>query len=237
MRSAPHDRRTFLLRVGAAGVLAPFSGLAALGACAPPDRGRNTSGAREADGGATVPDLSPATVRDLGNGAVGLHVGGGGPAVAYVSRRDRRVYLDPAWRARAHFLLGAYTSVSTGLWRIPLPGDDPRAPIVPGDELREFEATDLAAWDPEREAVPGDIRVRAGAARDVTVELPCRLPASGAWAVRGGPWELTRLDGPAGRGGREAFVAVGSARRHATAACAGPGVEVEVLAWVAATPG
>lgn len=198
----------------------------------------------------------------LPNGAVGLVDVDEGPPAAYVSRSRRTVWVDRDWRDRAHFLLGAYTSVSTGLWRIPLMGDDPRAPIVPGDEDREFEAVELVADDLPPVPSPGDIRVHLGIRRRILLDAACRTidnlddqhderPAPGDAWLTGGPWAVLRFverpgdPGPApsgdatpGVGGREAFSVVGAGHRHLERACGGPGASVSVWAWTAgeATP-
>lgn len=178
---------------------------------------------------------------DLGDATGLVEAGAAAGLVAYVSRAERRVYLDRDWRGRVHFLLGAYTSVSTGLWRIPLPGDAPLRPIAPGDESREFEVTDLDAMPPELEPVPGDMRVRLGAPETVRLEASCPAGegAGGtpeAPGLLGGPWTLARLDGPPGTGGREEFVPVGTGQRTDPADCT-PGETVDVLTWVAVEPG
>ena len=67
--------------------------------------------------------------------------------LAYVSLGLRRVYVENMVRDQVIGLLNAHVSVSTGLWRIPLPGDRPEQPLVPGDTSREFEVCLLYTSD------------------------------------------------------------------------------------------
>lgn len=201
-------------------------------------------GGNDAGEGTGVETAAPAEVDlraiDLGGATGVVESGVAVGLVAYVSRAERRVYLDRDWRGRVHFLLGAYTSVSTGLWRIPLPGDDPLRPIAPGDESREFEVTGLDAMPPGLEPVPGDMRVRVGAPESVRLEGSCPGEGAGgtseAPGLLGGPWTVARLDGPPGAGGREEFVRVGAGRRADPTDCT-PGEPVDVLTWMAVEPG
>ncbi|HSG47360.1 MAG TPA: hypothetical protein VLA43_06010, partial [Longimicrobiales bacterium] len=153
------------------------------------------------------------------------------PPVAYLSRAHMRVYLDPAYRDWAEHRLAAYVSVTTGLWRIPRPEDDPRVPIIPGDALREFEVVDMGLWDPDMAPLEGDVRLRRGAPVAVRLELSCLpLPPGDAW-ISAPNLVVQRRDGPAGDGGREDFVAVGTGTRHHGAGCAGAGEPVRLLTW------
>jgi hypothetical protein len=147
-----------------------------------------------------------------------------------------RVYLDPAYRDWAEHRLAAYVSVTTGLWRIPRPEDDPRVPIIPGDELREFEVVDLAIRDPDMTPVEGDVRLRLGAPVPVRIEVSCVPLLTGDGWISAGPMVVRRRDGPDDEGGREDFVAVGPGTRHGDGACLTQGDAVRILTW-ACPPG
>ncbi len=139
-------------------------------------------------------------VDGLGRGWVALTDTSTDGVIAYVSVPDRRVYVDAMWRDRAHFLLGAYTSVSTGHWRLPLPGDDARAPIAPGDADREFDAVDLRELPDGHAPAPGDMRVRRGAVVSADLSVRCRR-ISGALPVENASKEAAetaRAGGAAG---------------------------------------
>ncbi|HSG07946.1 MAG TPA: hypothetical protein VLA36_06300 [Longimicrobiales bacterium] len=223
----PSDRRTFLRHVAALGVLGPVS---AAWACA--DRSDSTSGSRSPE--APSPDRARSTSFALRPGpADTVHVvaPAAEPPVAYVSRGDMRVYLDPKYRDWAEHRLAAYVSVTTGLWRIRRPEDDPGVPIVPGDELREFEVVDLGLWDPGMTPVEGDVRLRLGSPIPVLMDLSCaRLSAVDAW-ISAGRTVVQRRDGPAGEGGREDFTELGTGTRHPDPACSTAGRPVRILTW------
>lgn len=153
--------------------------------------------------------------------------------MAYVSMARREVFVDRASRGLSRWLLDAHISVSTGVWRIPLPGDPPGEPITPGDAMREFEELDIVAWDPAMEPAEGDFRIRRG--RPVPVRLsPTCVPiaATDAWHT-GGPWDVVRcVAGGLDDACREDFVEVGTGLRHPRRGCAEEGVPVRFLSWV-----
>ena len=195
------------------------------------DDSRGSAGALA--GGVIVPDRAGALyVVSLGGDGVALLGPSDDAVIAYVSRGERRVYVDAEWTDRAHFLLGAYISVSTGLWRLPLPGDDARAPITPDDEAREFEAMDMDLLDPTRIPRPGDMRVRLGRPGSLDAVLEC-VPLGGEspGAMSGGPWEGRAIQGGEGNGGRELFGRLGEGRLHPTRACRGDAHPVGVYGW------
>jgi hypothetical protein len=222
----PSDRRTFLRQAAALGVLAPVAGAAACWRSDPERAGDGPDTVPQAARLVTDPTLVPGrgdTVHVLAPAAE--------PAVAYLSRGDMRVYLDPAYRDWAEHRLAAYVSVTTGLWRIPRPEDDPRVPITPGDELREFEVVDLALRDPGMTPLEGDVRLRLGAPVPVRIEMSCvPLPGGDAW-ISSGAITVLRRDGPVDAGGREDFVVVGTGTRHGDAACTTRGDTVRILTW------
>jgi len=223
----PSDRRTFLRHAAALSLLGPAAATAA--ACGEPEPESGGTEPRAADPVArrvTRPTLVPGA----GDTVHALAPTDELP-VAYLSRGEMRVYLDGAYRDFAERRLAAYVSVTTGLWRIARPQDDPRGPITPGDALREFEVVDLARWDPGMPPVEGDVRLRLGAPVPVRLEVSCvPLLTADAW-ISAGPVAIRRREGPAGEGGREDFVGVGTGRRHADRACATAGDAVRILTW------
>ena len=153
--------------------------------------------------------------------------------VAYVSMALRQVFVDYDFRDRATWLLRAHISVSTALWRIPLPGDPPREPIQPGDEAREFEELPIRAWDPSRTPAIDDVRIVRGTLVRRVVDFAC-VPlvdgAAGAW-LAGGPFELAVSDGTANDSIREDFRIVGTGLSHSERTCSTSGEAVQYVSW------
>lgn len=151
--------------------------------------------------------------------------------VAYVSMATRRVFVDRDFRDRASWLLDAHISVSTWVWRIPLPGDSPLTPIPPGDERREFEELPIGAWDPSVEPAQGDIRIVRGRAEPIEIDIGCApIQGTSRW-LRAPPLRLERSDGTTGEVVREDFRVVGSGRWTGDRDCTGGGQEVRIFAW------
>ena len=111
-------------------------------------------------------------------------------------------------------MLAAHISVSTALWRIPLPGDDLAIPIDVGDELREFEEIHISEWDPTMDPTEGDFRVRRGLRENVDVAFDC-LPMAGreGW-YSAGPWEIAQCTGRGPDLCREDFMDIGTGFHH-----------------------
>lgn len=164
---------------------------------------------------------------------------------AYVSMATREVFVDREFRDRASWLLDAHISVSTWVWRIPLPGDSPLTPIPPGDESREFEERPVGTWDPARPPSEGDIRIVLGRVVPTTLMLDCvpiqasdeRLSA-GTISLKAailGPGEPVREDfGPLGVGVRHGDPECSSATGGAISdppAVADEGATVQVFGW------
>ena len=140
--------------------------------------------------------------------------------------------MDFAFRDRSNWILDAHISVSTGLWRIPLPGDPPRQPITPGDELREFEELDIADWDPTMEPAEGDFRILHGRPSPVRIDFACvPVQATGEWCS-GGPWLVDRCDGLGDQACREDFVEVGVGTRRSVRGCEDAAQPVRFVSWV-----
>jgi len=227
----PSDRRTFLRHAAALGLLGPVAAAWACGEGDPRFAGEGSTPPSVPDGDpAARPALAPG-----GAGTVHLLAPTATLPVAYLSRAHMRVYLDPPYRDWAEHRLAAYVSITTGLWRIPRPDDDPRVPIVPGDELREFEVVDLGLWDPGMTPTEGDVRLRLGSPVPVRIELSCvPLLTGDAW-VSAAPVIVQRRDGPAGEGGREDFLGVGTGTRHPDPLCGAAGETVRLLTWACPT--
>lgn len=219
------DRRTFLTRLGRAGLVAPALGVVA---CAR-ERGaevRDGGGRADAPMVLTRPLLAP-----MADGAVRIASPPAELPMAYVSVGLRQVFVDYAFRDRASFLLRAHISVSTGLWRIPLPGDPPRQPITPGDTIREFEELDIAAWRPTLDPTEGDFRILAGRPHAVRIDLSCvPLAATEEW-ISGGPWSVRQCDGLGDEACREDLVEIGVGVRRRIRGCEDEGTRARILAW------
>ncbi|GMV06028.1 MAG: hypothetical protein AMXMBFR53_23050 [Gemmatimonadota bacterium] len=230
------DRRTFLRRALAAGLAGPLVGSLACREAPTPGAPGGAAAPGESGARPREPDPAPPpSLRGWSGDAVHLTAPLSGSPVAYLSMRERRVYVDRSRRDRAERLLGAYVSVTTGFWRIPLMGDDPRVPITPGDEAREFEEVDLALWDPEARPSEGDVRAFPGTPTSVEISLACVPLAGGGGWVSGETFGVERLVAGEGDGGREYFGPVGAGRLQADAACAGAGTPVRILSWATRT--
>lgn len=153
--------------------------------------------------------------------------------MAYVSMALRQVFVDHAFRDRSNWILDAHISVSTGLWRIPLPGDPVGMPIPPGDTLREFEELDIAEWDSAMAPAGGDFRIRRGSIASSTVDFDCvPVEQTGEW-ISAGPFDLRHCH-PAGEDScREDFVAIGEGLRRPLRGCADAGTPIRIFGWSA----
>lgn len=218
-----------------------FAGLAALAAptlpwlaCVPepsdrPERrGATIPGRRPVRSG---PPITRPVLLARGDDAVEIQAPPPELPVAYVSMAERRVYVDLAYRDQVYWDLRAHISVSTGLWRLPLAGDPPRHPVMPGDVEREFEELTMRDWDPAAPAAENDIRIVRGEIVRRRVELACAsLPGGRAW-IAAGPWEILQCVAPGDALCREDFVALGTGARYGARECTlrlGP---VRVLTW------
>jgi hypothetical protein len=225
------DRRRFVRRAGLAALAAPALPWLA---CVPePGDGRerrraSTAVRREIPAG---PPLTRPVLLARGTDAVELQAPPLELPVAYVSMAERRVYVDFQYRDQVYWDLRAHISVSTGLWRLPLVGDPPRHPVMPGDVEREFEEFAMRDWDPTVAAAEGDIRIVRGEVLARRVEFSCApLPGWRAW-IAGGPWEVLQCGSPGDSLCREDFFAVGTGVRHGERECAYPVAPVRVLTW------
>ena len=152
------DRRAFLRRMTA---LSVGGASLSLLSCGSRDEGSAES-QRGAEGETPVEPISRPLLLPWSEGIIRIAAPVAELPVAYVSMASRHVFVDLEFRDRASWLLSAHISVSTALWRIPLPGDPPGQPITPGDDLREFEEVSIRDWDPAMPPAEGDIRIRRG---------------------------------------------------------------------------
>lgn len=148
---------------------------------------------------------------------------------AYVSMATRQVFVDREFRDRASWLLDAHISVSTWVWRIPLPGDSPRTPISPGDERREFEELPIGAWDTSLPPSDGDVRIVTGRSTPVTLTLDCVPIQPTDTRVSADPLTIqTVVPGP-GEALREDFARLGSGVRHIDPECVPTTADADVV--------
>jgi len=215
------DRRAFLARLGRAGLAVPSLPLLACGRDAGPE---------PMPVGVLDPVNRPILV-PWSEGAYRMLAPLRETPMAYVSMARREVFVDLAYRDLASLVLDAHISVSTGLWRIRLPGDPPGEPITPGDALREFEEIDIERWDPTMTPAEGDFRILPGRPAPVRVDFACApVGVTDDW-LSAGPWEILRCDGVGEEACREDFGDIGTAVRHPLRGCAEPGDEVRLLSW------
>jgi hypothetical protein len=225
-----YDRRAFLRRAAATALAAPI--VSVLG-CTSEEPGSGSGRVVEEGMGRTVtrPILFP-----WGPDAVRIEAPLAERPAAYVSRGRMEIYIDREVRDRLQYILNAHISVSTGHWRIPLPGDARTIPVQPGDAAREFEEMDLRTWDANMEPTEGDMRVLRGSAAAVSVDVSCTpLSGGGAW-LNGGPWDLLRCGTPSGELCREDLMEVGTGTRYSDRDCTRPTGSVRFVTWAGRGP-
>ena len=131
--------------------------------------------------------------------------------------------------------LVAHISVSSGHWRIPLPGDDLGIPIDAGDALREFEERPIGEWDPTMDPKEGDVRIRRGYEENVRVAFECLPMAEREGWFSAGPWDIVQcVPGPGTQLCREQFMEVGTGTRYAgrpRGSCGQPAGSVRYVTW------
>jgi len=235
----PSDRRVFLRRMAALGV---GGASVSLLACGTAEDGSEV-GAR-AD--TPIEPISRPLLLPWSEDTVRIAAPVAELPVTYVSMASRRVFVDLEFRDRASWLLSAHISVSTALWRIPLPGDPPGQPITPGDELREFEEVGIRDWDPAMPPAEDDIRIRRGRRVTTSVDFACvpggRVGGTSAgpeW-FSAGPWPIDLCSGGLEETTREDFMLVGTGKRHRTRSCDDSGETVRFISWAcrdATSPG
>lgn len=222
------DRRSFLRRLGAAGLAAPVLPVLGCSGGEPPESGAAAVGTPSTDGPRVIdrPILVPwadDAVRVLAPVSV--------LPLAYISRGEQRVYVDDRFRDRVVGMLDVHVSVSTLLWRIPLPGDASDQPLIPGDEEREFVVLPAREWDPSMEPAEGDFRILPGLGANVRLDFEC-APISGRneW-VSAGPVDYQQCDTSLPGECREDFQVVATGNRYADRDCTRLAGTVRCLTW------
>jgi len=212
------DRRTFLRRAALAALGMPVVGTLACG-----DRAVDAEQGGQPVQRATPPEAPTSLERPIllpwGPDAVRIAAPPPERPVAYVSRGRMEIYVDLEFRDRLQYVLSAHISVSTGHWRVPLPGDSPTIPVQPGDSRREFEEIDMRVWDATIEPTEGDMRVLRGTARAVTLSATCEPLSGGGAFLSGGPWEVQRCGPPSDDLTREDLMEIGLGTRFADRDC------------------
>ena len=160
-----YDRRAFLRRLTAVGLAAPT--ISTLG-CGFEEIRREDEEPRSAGLSLTRPVLLPWT-----EDAVRISAPLSELPAAYVSRELQKVFIELDSRIQIQVMLAAHISVSSGHWRIPLPGDDLGIPVDAGDALREFEETPIGEWNSNMDPMEGDFRLRHGQRENVEVAFDC----------------------------------------------------------------
>jgi len=228
LTGSAQDRRSFLRRVGASALALPWA------ACVSEPDGVPGEQPQAAD--AEQPEPAPRLITrpillPYGEDAVRLVSAPGEMPAAYVSMATRQLFVDYDYRDQVYWDLKAHISVSTGFWRIPLLGDPPKYPDVPGDRLREFEELTMRDWDPTADPAEEDIRIMRGRPLPARVHLDCAPLAGGQAWLRAGPWDLLQCGAPEETLLREDFTAVGTGERYADRDCTRLLGSVRVLTW------
>ena len=222
----PYDRRAFLRHLTAVGLAAPAISMVG---CSLEEIQREGDGAPAAENVISRPVLLP-----WADDAVRIAAPLSATPVAYVSRALRRVFIEADYRLEIEGILAAHISVSSGVWRIPLAGDDLAIPIDAGDELREFEETHIGEWDPTMDPAEGDFRLRRGQRETVRVDFACATMATREGLFSGGPWEIGQCGGAGPELCREDFMEIGTGSRYSRrdiGTCTEPLGAVRYVTW------
>ncbi len=221
-----YDRRVFLRRLTAVGLAAPT--ISTLG-CNFEEIQREDGESRPSGLSLTRPVLLPWT-----DDAVRISSPVSELPAAYVSRGSQRVFIELEFRVQIQVMLAAHISVSSGHWRIPLPGDDLGIPVDAGDALREFVETPIGEWDSNMDPTEGDFRLLHGRRETVQVAFECiPMEARKGW-FSAGPWEIAQCAGPGPELCREDFMEIGIGSRHGRrdiGTCTEPEGAVRYVTW------
>jgi hypothetical protein len=222
-----YDRREFLRRVGTASLIAPTFSIVG---CRIEENARGRESPLEEGLPIVRPILMPWSEE-------GVRIAAPAPElpIAYVSMGARRIFVEYGSRIQVSVMLAAHISVSSGHWRIPLPGDDLGVPIPAGDVLREFEEVAIGEWDPTADPTEGDFRIRRGRRVRVRVEFQCASMSARAGWFSAGPWDIIQCAGPGDGACREDFSTIGTGTRHSRrtlGTCTEPEATVRYLTWV-----
>ncbi len=221
-----YDRRAFLRRASALGLAVPA--ISTLG-CSLEKTQRE-----DEDSGSVGPIITRPVLLPWTHDAVRIAAPLSALPLAYVSRKLMRIFVGLDSRMEIRMILAAHISVSTGHWRIPLPGDDLGIPVDPGDELREFEETHIGEWDATLDPTEGDFRIRRGQRENVGVAFDCWPMASQEGWYSAGPWEIAQCTEPGSDLCREDFMDIGTGSRYASrplGACTEPVGDVRYVTW------
>ncbi len=221
-----YDRRAFLRRLTAVGLAAPA--ISTLG-CSLEEIRREDEELRSAGLSLTRPVLLPWT-----GDAVRISAPLAELPAAYVSRGLQKVFIELDSRIQIQVMLAAHISVSSGHWRIPLPGDDLGIPVDAGDALREFEETPIGEWNSNMDPMEGDFRVRHGQRENVEVAFHCMPMAAREGWYSAGPWQIAQCAGPRQELCREDFMEIGTGTRYARrdiGTCTEPVGPVRYVTW------
>ena len=225
-----YDRRSFIRRAALAALGAPV--VSALG-CSPDAPGQLSESPR---GEAARRTLTRQILLPWGPDGVRIAAPITERPVAYMSHGRMEVYVDWDFRDRLHYIFSAHISVSTGHWRIPLPGDTSRVPIQAGDALREFEEIDMREWNASLEPTENDVRILRGSPTDVSIDVSCTpLSGGGVW-LNGGPWDLRRSGAPNDELCREDLTEIGTGTRYDDRDCTRPSGSVRFVTWAFLDP-
>lgn len=222
----PYDRRAFLRHLAGVGLATPAISMVG---CKLEEIRREDEEAPASGLAVTRPVLLPWAEND-----VRIAAPLSASPVAYVSRALRRVFIELDSRIEIQVMLAAHISVSSGLWRIPLPGDDLGIPIDAGDELREFEETPVGEWNPTLDPTEGDFRIRRGRRETVGVAFDCVPMAAREGLFSAGPWEITQCVEPWPGLCREDFMEIGTGSHYSRrdiGTCTEPVGSVRYVTW------
>ena len=220
-----YDRRAFLRRATALGLAAPT--ISTLGCGLEEIR-------REDEDPSVGPLIANPVLLPWTDDAVRIAAPLSEMPLAYVSRGLLRIFIGLESRMEIRGILAAHISVSTGLWRIPLPGDDLRIAVEAGDPLREFEETHIGGWDATLDPTEGDFRILRGRPEKIGVAFNCMPMAGQEGWYSAGPWEIERCAGPGQDLCREDFMEVGTGSRYASrpmGACSQAVGAVRYVTW------
>ena len=178
-------------------------------------------------------NVAPPTVRQRQDGNIQiLPQVESGEVVAYVSRAEQRIYVLRDFRDRAQNLLNAHISVSSGHWRIPLPGDSPSEPLIQGVPQREFEELAIDDLDVAMEPSVGDFRLTLGGYTTLSIDLACVRDEGGSVYVVAD--SMAAVVGQSGVIGivREDFLDVGDIGLFEGPACVEKAATKHAVMWV-----
>ncbi len=229
MKDRTQDRRAFLRRLAAPALL-PWLGCVPEPSESARERALRAPSGRASSGAPLSPVTRPVLL-PWGTDAVHIAAPPREQPVAYVSMATRQLFVDHEYRDQVYWDLHAHISVSTGVWRLPLIGDEPGIPVQPGDQLREFEELSIRDWDPMAAAADGDIRILRGRPTPRVIDFDCAPLPGGRAFYRAGPWRIQQCGEAPGALCREDLASVGTGERFADRECTRLLGRVRVVTW------